>query len=758
MDRKTKLLAVGVGGLVLIVLIIIFVVSCNARKNAQQLEPTPTPTDLIEATPTQEPTPTPVVTPTVTPTVTPPPAQELPTGPSVTPTTAPTATPKPTPIQQDLPSNPTVTPTPKPGNTTKPETTTPSGSGTKTITAPAFDFGLPSVASTNAQIAVQTSQKNIVSVDWSVTKDGILGLTTNSSDMAGALSVDGGTISFAKAGKYTLTAIAKNSAGKAVTVTSSIEVYAPGKFAFGLPQVAYTDTVVDVDVLEGADGNIAWTITRDGASITLAEAYSGTLTDNGGMVTFRAEGKYVLTGKTASGKAHTDSVLVYPLLRFPFTMPATTYRNTEFAVQMGECYLNGQTLAWSMERAGAAVDIHANALTNDGGKLSLLELGAYNLTASATDPRTGRIFTQTRKITVINQPPVITDAVATVTATRSGNKALVLFTAAASDPDKDETVLEWDGRTADDTYTVGAHTLRVRAKDSCGAYSGWKDVPFEVPNMPPVITASSATEVRSNILNAKVYVELAAQASDPDGDPVALEWDGRTADDYYSLGEHVVHVRARDSFGAYSEWTEVPFTISNQAPARPAITRTPSEPFILPGNNVTITANAVDPNGDPLTYVWENRPSETYAYPDGRQIVKVKAVDPFGAESPVKRIMFLMGDPNRAGNLMLTGPDSSISEPGIEDATLIYYKFVVPPVNGHYGQDFGRVRGYNRLTGQWDQLDYGTTENGISFERNLAAGTYTKLDLYYYTNHTCMYGLSNITYIALFEFDELEDE
>lgn len=606
MDRKTKLLAVGVGGLVLVVLIIIFVVSCNARKRAQQPEPTPTPTDLIE--------------------VTPPPVQELPIGPSVTPTaspvatpaTSPTVTPKPTPIQQNLPSKPTVTPTPKPGNTTKPGTATPSGSGTKPSTAPAFDFGLPSVASTNAQIAVQTSQKNIVSVDWSVTKDGALGLTVNSSDMTGALTVDGGTISFTKAGKYTLTAVAKNSAGKAVTVASTIEVYAPGKFAFGLPQVAYTDTVVDVDVLEGADGNIAWSITKDGATITLTEAFSGTLADNGGMVTFRNEGKHVLTGKTGSGKTHTDSIQVYPLLRFPFTMPATTYRNTEFAVQMGETYLNGQTLAWRMERAGAAVEIAANSLTNDGGKLSLPELGAYSLTASATDPRTGRLFTQTRKITVINRAPSITEASATVTATRAGNKALVQFAASSTDADNDETVLEWDGRTADDMYTAGTHTLRVRAKDSRGAYSPWRDVPFEVPNMPPVITSSSATEVRSNIQNAKVYVELAAEASDPDGDPVTLEWDGRANGDYYELGDHTVRVRARDSFGAYSDWMDVPFSIVNSAPARPVITRSPSEPFILPGNNVTITASAVDPDGDPLTYVWDNRPSETYAYPDGR--------------------------------------------------------------------------------------------------------------------------------------------
>ena len=32
------------------------------------------------------------------------------------------------------------------------------------------------------------------------------------------------------------------------------------------------------------------------------------------------------------------------------------------------------------------------------------------------------------------------------------------------------------------------------------------------------------------------------------------------------------------------------------------------------------------------------------------------------------------------------------------------------------------------------------------------------MDLYYYTNHDCMYNKSNITYVALFEFDELEED
>ena len=658
MDRKTKLLAIGTGGLALAALIVIFVASCSARKNAQPPEPAPDSTDLIQATPTPD------ITPTPTPAATPPPVQELPTGPGVTPAASPT----PAPIQQELPSSPTV----------KPYAALPSNDGKKPPAAPSFDFGLPAVAAAGAQIAVQTSHRNTVSVDWSLTKENALGLAVNSSGTTSALTVDGGTVCFAEAGRYTLIAVARNSAGKAVTATSAIEVYAPGQFTFGLPRSAYTDTVVDIDVLKGDDGGVVWSITRNGTPIPLAEAFSGNLADSGGMVTFREEGQYVLTGRTATGKTHADSIRVYLPLRFPFTLPDTTYRDTEFAVQMGECYLNGQPLLWSVGRNGQTLPLPASALTGDGGRLSLPELGSYRITAAAIDRRTGRIFSESRSISVINRAPVISEA--------------------------------------------------------------------------------TATEVRSDIRDAKVLVNLAASASDPDGDPVALEWDGRSVDGYYGLGSHAVRVRARDSLGAYSDWKDISFIVSNGAPARPAITRTPSTPFILPGSDVTITASAVDPDGDPLTYIWENRPSETYAYPDGRQIVKVKAVDPFGAESLAKRIMFLMGDPNRAGNLMLTGPDSSISEPGIEDATLVYYKFVVPPVEGHSGEDFGRIRGYNRLTGQWEQLDYGTTSNGISFERSLTAGTYTKLDLHYYTNHDCMYNKSNITYMALFEFDELDED
>lgn len=98
------------------------------------------------------------------------------------------------------------------------------------------------------------------------------------------------------------------------------------------------------------------------------------------------------------------------------------------------------------------------------------------------------------------------------------------------------------------------------------------------------------------------YVTFAAEAVDPDGDPVTYEWADRTADDYYALGQHTVRVRARDSFGDVSDWAEVDFEIANEAPGRPTISRLPADGFVMPGTPVTITANAVDPDGDAVTY------------------------------------------------------------------------------------------------------------------------------------------------------------
>jgi hypothetical protein len=259
--------------------------------------------------------------------------------------------------------------------------------------------------------------------------------------------------------------------------------------------------------------------------------------------------------------------------------------------------------------------------------------------------------------------------------------------------------------------------------------------------------------VTRNAKDGKFLVNVSVNSTDADGDEIIYEYDGKAQDNYYPVGTHTIKVRAKDNYGGISEWSDVAFTIQNSAPTAPVITRTPAGNSVAPGTPVKITATSNDADGDAITYVWENRPAETYVYPLGKNVVKVKAVDSTGAESSWSAVVFFVADSTNGGGMVLTGPDSVIMENGLEGATITQYTFTVPPVSGHSGSDFGRVRGYNIKTNSWDQLDYQTTKNGITFQRNLPTGTYSKLEFYYYTNHDCMYNKSNITYSVNYYFD-----
>jgi len=286
--------------------------------------------------------------------------------------------------------------------------------------------------------------------------------------------------------------------------------------------------------------------------------------------------------------------------------------------------------------------------------------------------------------------------------------------------------------------------------DIAGAYSQWQSVTFEIINHAPTITAT-ATPTRT-VQDGKFRVDFNATATDADGDATTLEWDGRTTNDYYSVGTHQVRVRAKDIAGAYSEWQMVSFTITNQAPSTPVIARSPNGNSVAPGTAIIINATSTDPDGDAITYIWENRDAQTQTYPLGINLVRVKAVDEAGAESPWAAIVFFVADSSSGGGMTLTGPDSTINENGLDGATISEFTFTVPPVSGHSGNDYGRVRGYNIHTNQWEQLAYGTTNNGITFNETLTPGTYSRLEFYYYTNHDCMYNKSNITYSVEYFF------
>ena len=761
-----------------------------------------------------------------------------------------------------------------------------------------IEFDIPSLAYTDSSVDVRThGNNNVLPIEWTLEKEGeIVDVSTS---ISADLSALGGKITFLDEGDYILTATMTDFLNRSFSTSKEINIQPVINLAFQMPESIHFGTTFEVITFIGnlQDNNVNWSLEKDGEPVD----YIGELTDLGGKIAIRDTGIFDLTATiidsygrmyqtsetievtntapdvelsaeqtrtTKDGKFFVDieasasdadgdeTSLEYEgrtaddyyevgnhvirvrakdeagfysdwlVVNFTVenaiptvTMTATQTRTTKdgkFLVDIQASAFDADRDETTLEYEGRTaddyyevgnhviqarakdeagfysdwlsvnfkvenaiptvtmtatqtrttkegkflVDIVASAADADGDETTLeyegrttddyYEVGDHVIGVRAKDEAGFYSDWFSVNFTVENSIPIVT-MTATQTRTTKDGKFLVNVEASAADADGDETTLEYEGRTADDYYEVGSHVIKVRAKDEAGFYSDWLSVNFIVKNAIPTVTMT-ATQTRST-KDGKFLVNIKASATDADGDATTLEFQGRTADDYYTVGTHTIKVRAKDEAGFYSDWLVKTFTITNEAPTAPVISRSPNTNSVAPGTAVTITAQSSDPEGDTISYVWENRNSETQTYPLGKNVVRVKAVDAAGAESPWSAIVFFVADAYSGGGMTLTGPDSVILEEGLDGATITEYTFTVPPVSGHSGSDYGRVRGYNINTNQWDQLDYATTKNGITFSRNLTAGIYSQLEFYYYTNHNCMYNKSNITYSVEYYFD-----
>jgi len=654
--------------------------------------------------------------------------------------------------------------------------------GFKVYPVPAVSYSLPEYVHTDTDIAVKTETTDLdgLTVEWLV--DNTYGFQDWPTYVDGTLTNGGGTIRFKRAGVYELAARVTDETGRVFLYEShdKCEVLPVLTIGFELPEFAYTDTAIDLRT----HGNnqvlpVEWSVTKGGKSLPLSEAFSGGLNAQGGKITFKDDGEYVLTATMTDylkrSYSHSESIRILPVVQYAFTMPQTVHYGTEFEVAAKDVqHLGSYAVAWTLQKDGNPAQ-YQGTLGNDGGKIAIRDTGAFTLTASVTDSE-GRVTSHSENITVTNTAPnapvveavptrtardgkflvnitasatdpngdavtleyadtaadsyyapdthtirvrakdiagayspwtektfTVTNAAPTVTLTAEptrttkDGKFLVNISAKAADADGDATTLEWENKATDGYYATGTHTVKVRAKDIAGAYSPWTEKTFTITSAAPTVTLT-ATPTRT-VKDGKFLVNISATAADADSDATTLEWDNKAADGYYAPGTHTVKVRAKDATGLYSDWVSKTFTVANSAPTAPVITRTPNGNSVAPGTPVTITAASSDPDGDPITLIWEGRNSETQNYPRGKNVVRVKAVDSAGAESPWAAIVFFVADSNGGGGMTLTGPDSVIMENGIEGATITEYTFTVPPVDGHSGSDFGRVRGYNKLTG-----------------------------------------------------------
>ena len=208
------------------------------------------------------------------------------------------------------------------------------------------------------------------------------------------------------------------------------------------------------------------------------------------------------------------------------------------------------------------------------------------------------------------------------------------FSATASDPDEDQIAYKWSIEDTEGNITpyslgvgVTSFSHMFNSGDELGRYhiiltvtdpeglEGNSSIPFDlVENQPPVVSIISGPS--SGYRGDSITITVTA--SEPDGEALTYQWaiDGDTSE--YAdttgpslffvigpwpsiVGSHVISVRAKDLYGAYSDWKEMNFEILNHPPTVSEISG-PSSGYR--GDSIIITATASDSEGDLLTYEW----------------------------------------------------------------------------------------------------------------------------------------------------------
>ncbi len=633
------------------------------------------------------------------------------------------------------------------------------------------NLNMPKVthADENFTVGVATEELGELDIIWLLYKDGEE--VNLEKYVIGALNNHGGTITVNSKGTFELKAEVTDELGRVYSSNETIQVYPVIEVNVSAPENRHTDGEFDVTVttMELGSLHVDWSLIKDGVKVSINDFVSGKLLDSGGKISIPQKGAYTLIAKITDelGREYSDSVniKIYPVMSIYFDLPEYGHTDTLINVNVEAEELEGANITWQLEKDGKPVTLAAyteGTLSNNGGAIKMTSRGNYRLLASASN-NIGRAFSFSDTIKTY---PVADFAITMSTTGRIGEAIPLGIT----QKDTEDMNIVWKLK-KDNVYVKlsdylvgelqngknisfsasGKYTLEAVLTDQTGR-TFTQSSTIEIINSSPIKPTISASVTRQ-IKNGKFLMNLNVQATDPDGDSITYEYDGKASDNYYLPGTYTVKVRAKDQFGAYSEWASVQFTVVNRAPTTPVMVRTPNTNSVAPGTNIKITASSSDPDGDAITYIWEGRPAETAKYPLGKNVVKVKAVDAAGAESPWAAIVFFVADAENGGGMTLTSRDSTIIEQGISGATITEYTFNVPAVSGHSGNDYGRVRGYNIQTNQWDQLDYKTTRNGVNMSKTLPAGKYSKLEFYYYTNHNCMYNKSNITYTVKYHFE-----
>ena len=277
-----------------------------------------------------------------------------------------------------------------------------------------LSFDLPETTHTDKSVVLTFPLEKLYGHDivWSATKDGEEVQPADILD--GTLGNEGGNFVFRHKGEYILTASITDDIGRIFTHRESTKVYPVAGISFDLPSASHTDIALDVSTaLTEADGlSVNWSLTKNGETLTIADAADGTLTNDGGTIRFKDKGVYMLTGMLTDETGRTfeasDTVTVYPVGSIGFYVPEIIHTDRTVHVEASFENLGDATIQWSLSRDGkdiAITDAVEGELTNDGGSIRFTDKGEYVLKAAFTDPA-GRTYTYNASTRVYPVPGI----------------------------------------------------------------------------------------------------------------------------------------------------------------------------------------------------------------------------------------------------------------------------------------------------------------------------------------------------------------
>lgn len=254
-------------------------------------------------------------------------------------------------------------------------------SDSKTIKAypiPKITFDLSGAVYTDDVLSVNTTLADMdgLTATWYV--DNTYGFQDWDTYIDGKLDNNGGSIRFIRAGVYDLQARVTDATGRVFLFNSGkVEVLPVLSLTFELPATGYTDT--QIDVRTRGNNNVLpveWTLMKDGETVPLDQAVSGTLNAQGGNIRFPSAGEYRLTASMtdALGRvfSYSAKISIYPLYNCNFSMPSSIHTGQSFVVNIGsDVKLNGKSIAWTLSKDSTAVavsDYFKGGLSNSGAR------------------------------------------------------------------------------------------------------------------------------------------------------------------------------------------------------------------------------------------------------------------------------------------------------------------------------------------------------------------------------------------------------